>query len=171
MLTLIRSRAWAALTSLKLAIACLAMLMVLVVACTLAQLRLGTVGAVNAYIRSFLVWGEFPGTRWSIPVAPGGGLVGAVLMVNLVAAQVKRLDLSWRKAGLWIIHAGLIALFVGEFVTSIFQVGTQRKTGRCSSFCGTRSSSTPVGAVTSTRKASWPWLSSGTSSPACPGSA
>ena len=125
MLTLIRSRAWAALTSLKLAIACLAMLMVLVVACTLAQLRLGTVGAVNAYIRSFLVWGEVPGTRWSIPVAPGGGLVGAVLMVNLAAAQVKRLELSWRKAGLWIIHAGLIVLFVGEFVTSIFQVDMQ----------------------------------------------
>ena len=118
----ISSQLWDALTSLKLAIACLALLMVLVVACTLAQVQLGTWGAVNAYIRSFLVWWEVPGTGRSIPIAPGGGLVGLVLLVNLIAAQVRRIELSWRKVGIWIIHAGLILLFVGEFVTSLFQV-------------------------------------------------
>ena len=46
-------------------------------------------------------------------------------MVNLVAAQLRRLELSWRKAGLWVVHAGLILLFVGEFVTGAFQVETQ----------------------------------------------
>ncbi len=117
----ISSRAWDALVSLKLAIVCLALLMGLVVACTVAQVELGTLGAVNAYIRSFLVWWKVPGTGVSIPVFPGGGLVGLVLMLNLVAAQVKRLELTWRKAGLWIIHAGLIFLFVGEFATSAFQ--------------------------------------------------
>src|SRR6266540_3971861 len=45
----------------------------------------------------------------------------ALLMI-LVAAQVRRLELSWRKAGIWIVHAGLILLFVGEFVTGGFQV-------------------------------------------------
>ncbi|HZZ83378.1 MAG TPA: cytochrome c biogenesis protein ResB [Anaeromyxobacteraceae bacterium] len=118
-------RAWDALTSLKLTIVCLALLMVLVIACTLAQTTMGTLGAVNAYIRSFLVWWEVPGSAWRIPVAPGGGLVGLVLTLNLVAAQAKRLELSWKKAGLWIVHAGLILLFVGEFVTSAFQVETQ----------------------------------------------
>ncbi len=43
-------------------------------------------------------------------------------MLNLIAAQLRRLELSWKKAGLWIVHAGLILLFVGEFVTSAFQV-------------------------------------------------
>jgi len=51
---------WHALTSLKLTLVCLALLMVLVVACTLAQVRLGTFAAVNAYVRSFLVWGQVP---------------------------------------------------------------------------------------------------------------
>jgi hypothetical protein len=112
--------AWKALVSLKLTIACLALLMVLVIACTLAQVRLGTVGAVNLYMRSWLYWMDVG--RLAIPIFPGGALVGLVLMANLVAAQGSRLELSWRKAGIWIVHAGLILLFVGEFVTGAFQV-------------------------------------------------
>jgi hypothetical protein len=114
-----------ALTSLKLTIVCLAALMVLVLACTLAQVNMGTVGAVKAYIRSFVVWYDLPGSEYSIPVFPGGATVGLVLGANLVAAQARRLELSWKKAGLWIVHAGLILLFVGEFVTGLFQVDTR----------------------------------------------
>ncbi len=116
---------WDALTSLKLTIVCLAALMVLVVACTLAQVNLGTFGAVNVYMRSLWVWWDVPGTSLVVPVFPGGGLVGAVLIVNLLAAQLRRLELSWRKSGLWIAHAGLILLVAGEFVTSAFQVESQ----------------------------------------------
>ncbi|HEU4382544.1 MAG TPA: cytochrome c biogenesis protein ResB [Anaeromyxobacteraceae bacterium] len=116
---------WDVFTSLKLTIVCLALLMVLVVACTLAQVRLGTFGAVEEFMRTWLVWWHVPGTSYSVPVFPGGALVGLVLMVNLVAAQLKRLELSWRKAGIWITHAGLILLFVGEFMTGMFQVETQ----------------------------------------------
>src|SRR4030042_2041381 len=43
------------------------------------------------------------------------------LPVNLGAAQARRLELSWSKAGIWIVHAGLILLFVGEFVTGGYQ--------------------------------------------------
>lgn len=111
---------WDALTSLKLTIVCLGALMILVVACTLAQVRLGTLGAVNLYMRSWFYWMPLGG--WSIPIFPGGAAVGLVLMANLIAAQLRRLELSWRKAGIWIVHAGLILLFVGEFVTSAFQV-------------------------------------------------
>jgi hypothetical protein len=121
----IHSRLWDAVTSLKLTIGCLAALMVLVVACTLAQVQLGTLGAVNRYIRSFIVWWQLPGSGWSIAIFPGGALVGLVLAVNLVAAQIRRLTLSWSKAGLWIAHAGLILLVVGEFVTGAFQVESQ----------------------------------------------
>ncbi len=109
-----------ALTSLKLTIGCLALLMILVVACTIAQVRLGTLGAVNLYMRSWLYWMDLG--RVSIPIFPGGALVGLVLMVNLIAAQLRRLELSARKAGIWIVHAGIILLFVGEFVTGGFQV-------------------------------------------------
>lgn len=120
-----RSRIWDAVTSLKLTIVCLSVLMVLVVACTLAQVDMGTFGAVQEFMRTWLVWWNVPGTRLSLPVFPGGALVGLVLMVNLVAAQVRRLEVSWSKAGLWITHLGLILLFVGEFVTGMFQVETQ----------------------------------------------
>src|SRR5438270_5721739 len=121
----ISARAWNALTSLKLTLVCLVLLMVLVVACTLAQVNLGVLPAVNAYIRSFLVWWRVPGSDVSIPVFPGGALVGLVLVVNLIAAQLRRLELSWRKAGLWVVHAGLILLFVGEFASAAFQVEMQ----------------------------------------------
>jgi hypothetical protein len=121
----ISARLWDALTSLKLTIVCLSLLMVLVVACTLAQVNLGTLGAVNLYIRSFVVWWDIPGSLYSIPIFPGGALVGLVLLANLACAQGRRLELSWAKSGLWIVHAGLILLFVGEFVTSWFQVETQ----------------------------------------------
>jgi hypothetical protein len=107
--------------SLKLSLLCLALLMVLVVACTLAQVRLGTFGAVNAYIRSPLVYWDLPDSDWSIPIFPGGALVGLVLAVNLIVAQARRLQLTWRKSGLWAVHAGLILLFAGEFVTGFFQ--------------------------------------------------
>jgi len=116
---------WDVLTSLKLTIVCLALLMVQVVICTLAQVPMGLLGAVNTYIRAFLVWWEIPGTALSIPVFPGGALVGLVLAVNLIAAQVKRIELSWKKAGLWIVHAGLVLLFAGEFVASAYQVETR----------------------------------------------
>jgi len=112
-------------TSLQLTIVCLAALMVLVTGATLAQVELGTVGAVNAYIRSFLVWWTIPGSQWMIPIFPGGALVGLVLAVNLIAAQVSRIQLKWSKAGLWIVHLGLILFVVGEFVSSAFQVDSQ----------------------------------------------
>jgi hypothetical protein len=116
----VNQKLWDWLTSLSLTIGCLALLMILVVACTLAQVRLGTIGAVNLYMRSWFYWMDLGGL--SIPIFPGGATVGLVLMANLIAAQGKRLELSWRKAGIWIVHAGLIILFVGEFITGGFQV-------------------------------------------------
>jgi hypothetical protein len=71
-------------------------------------------------MRSWFYWMDLGDFR--IPIFPAGATVGLVLMVNLVAAQVKRLELSWRKSGIWVVHAGLILLFVGEFVTGAFQV-------------------------------------------------
>lgn len=98
---------WRALASLKLTIAALLALMIVVTACTLAQVRLGNYEAVRRFIDT--AWISWRG----VPVFPGGGLVVAVLLVNLAAAQLSRLELSRRKAGLWLCHLGLILLFAG----------------------------------------------------------
>jgi len=119
------AKLWDGLTSLKLTIVCLAILMILVVACTLAQVNLGTFRAVDIFMRSWIVWWDLRSIRLSLPVFPGGALVGLVLMANLFAAQLKTLEFSWRKSGLWVVHAGLILLFVGEFITGLYQTDTR----------------------------------------------
>lgn len=113
------------LSSMKLTLACLALLMILVVACTLLQVSLGTHVAVERTIRSFLVWWTPQGASRAIPVFPGGGLVGGVLLLNLLFAQFLKLERSRRKAGLWLAHLGLALLFIGEFSTALFQVESQ----------------------------------------------
>ena len=110
------------LVSLKLTIVCLAILMVLVVACTLAQVDMGTHGAVNAFMRSFVVWWKPAGQTFSIPIMPGGATAGLILGINLIAAQVTRLQFTWSKLGLWLVHFGLILLVAAEFVSAAFQV-------------------------------------------------
>ena len=119
------SRLGAVLSSMWLTTVCLVLLMVLVVACTLLQVPLGTHLAVERTIRTFLVWWTPAGGGAKIPVFPGGGLVGLVLLVNLLFAQFLRLERSRRKAGLWVAHLGLALLFVGEFATALFQVESQ----------------------------------------------
>lgn len=114
-----------ALSSMKLTLVCLALLMILVIACTLAQVPLGTHLAVERTIRSFLVWWTPEGSSLRIPIFPGGGLVGGVLLANLLFAQFLKLERSRRKAGLWLAHLGLALLFVGEFATALFQVESQ----------------------------------------------
>jgi hypothetical protein len=114
------SRTWALLKSFKLTVVLLALLMVLVLLCTLAQVELGTAGAVNAYMRSFIVWRQ--PLLLSIPF-PGGALVGLLLTLNLVAKTLD-IKLTWGKAGMWLVHVGLVVLFAGEFVAGMMQVDT-----------------------------------------------
>lgn len=95
--------------------------MVLVTLCTVGQVKLGLYGAVEAYIRSVFVYADLPGTRIRVPIFPGGGLVGAILLANLIAAGLQRLEWTARKAGLGLIHLGLVLLFLGEFVTGFLQ--------------------------------------------------
>jgi hypothetical protein len=105
----------------KVTLVCLVCLMALVLACTLAQVRLGTDLAMNAVMRTFLIWWKPEGFGWAVPVFPGGGLVGAVMLVNLLA-RLSYLERSRRKAGIWLTHAGLVVLFAGEFASALLQV-------------------------------------------------
>lgn len=114
------SRAWDFLKSFQLTIVLLALLMCLVLFCTLAQVEMGTQGAVNAYMRSFVVWNQPLLLRLPFP---GGALVGLLLTINLIA---KTMDIqrTWAKAGMWLVHAGMVVLFAGEFVAGMMQVDT-----------------------------------------------
>jgi hypothetical protein len=110
---------------LQLTIVLLALLMALVLLCTLAQVELGTFGAVSVYMRSLIVWWRPHSLPFPVPVFPGGALVGLILTANLTAALIKRFKFTWNKVGLWVVHGGLIVLVAGEFATGAFQVDTR----------------------------------------------
>jgi hypothetical protein len=109
-------------TSLKLTIACLACAMVLVFAGTLAQVNLGLYAAQERYFNSIFVFWSPWGSDLRVPVWPGGYLIGAVLLVNLIAAHLKRFSFTRKKIGLFLIHFGLILLLLGQLFTELFQV-------------------------------------------------
>jgi ResB-like family len=115
------------LTSLKLTIVCLACAMVLVFVGTIDQVHIGIFEAQNRYFKSFLLFYTPPRTSLKIPWFPGGYVVGGVLLVNLIAAHLARFKLSWKKAGIILLHSGLILLLVGQLVTSLFQVESQMR--------------------------------------------
>jgi hypothetical protein len=116
----IGSHIWAFFKSFKLIIALLAALLILVVLCTLAQVEMGLQPAVNAYMRSFIVWRQ-PLLLY-LPF-PGGALVGLLLTISLT---VRTLDIkrTWAKAGIILVHAGLVVLFGGEFIAGMMQIDT-----------------------------------------------
>ena len=109
-------------TSLKLTVWCLAFALGLVFIGTLAQVRLGLYIVQEQYFASFFVWWGPQGAKWQIPVYPGGYLLGTLLLINLIAAHIKRFELSKKKFGIFIIHAGIILLLVGQLLTQLFQV-------------------------------------------------
>ena len=119
------ARALDALTSLKFTIVCLILLMVL---WWPARWRRSTSARSAPSTRTSAASScgvASPEPRPPSPSSPGAGLIGLLLTANLAAAQLKRLERSRRKIGIWVVHAGLILLFAGEFVTALFQVEMQ----------------------------------------------
>jgi hypothetical protein len=117
------------LTSLKLTIICLAAAMVLIFAGTLAQVHLGIHEAQQRYFQSFVVWWPPEGRGLKIPVFPGGHLIGAVLLINLIAAHAKRFRWAWRKLGIHLTHAGLIIMLAGGLFTDLFALESHMRLG------------------------------------------
>ena len=106
-------------TSLRLTVVCLALGLVLVFWGTLAQVDLGLYKAQNEFFRSFIIYWGPKGASWRIPVFPGGYLIGGVLVLNLIASQLKRFTFTASKAGLWMVHVGLILLLLGQLLTDL----------------------------------------------------
>ncbi|HEY2951637.1 MAG TPA: cytochrome c biogenesis protein ResB, partial [Verrucomicrobiae bacterium] len=112
-------------TSLRLTVVCLGLGILLVFLGTLAQVNEGLFNAQARWFRSFFVWWGPQGAGWQIPVLPGGYLVGTVLLVNLIAAHIKRFQKTWKKLGIHITHAGIILLLLGQLATDLLSRETQ----------------------------------------------
>lgn len=111
--------------SLELTVALLALSIVLIFWATLAQSDLGVWGVQQKFFHSFFVMEMIPGTQFPVPVFPGGYFIGGLLFVNLLAAHVYRFKYTWRKAGIWLAHAGIALLLVGELLSGIWQQESQ----------------------------------------------
>src|SRR5438045_6974890 len=118
------------LMSLKLTIGCLAAAMVLIFAGTIAQVNLGSYEAQQRFFQSLFVWWPAEGHGFKIPIFPGGHLIGAVLLINLIAAHAKRFRWSWRKLGIHLTHAGLIIMLAGGLFTDLFAVESHMRLER-----------------------------------------
>ena len=108
------------LSSLKLTVICLTCSLVIVFAGTIAQVDQGLYLAQERFFRSFMIYWTPQGASFRVPVFPGGYLVGAVLLVNLLAAHYTRFELSKKKIGIFMVHGGLILLLVGQLLTELF---------------------------------------------------
>ncbi len=105
--------------SLRLTVVLLALSIALVFWATLDQVHLGVWGVQQKFFHSFLVFvkvGDF-----QMPVFPGGYMIGGLLLINLLSAHIYRFKKGWRKTGIWIAHAGLILLLLGELVSGLVQ--------------------------------------------------
>lgn len=109
-------------SSLKLTLVCLAAAIVLVFAGTLAQVHYGTHVVQERYFQSLFVWWPAESRGFKIPVFPGGHLLGGVLLLNLIAAHIRRFQWTWRKFGIQLVHAGLIIMLAGGLFTDLFSV-------------------------------------------------
>lgn len=120
------SRVLHALASLKLTVALFAMAMVLIFAGTLAQATQGVWTVVDTFFRSPLAWVDLqlfiPRSLARVPGGfpfPGGLLIAGLMVVNLVAAHIVRFKANRKRAGILILHAGVIVLLLGEFATTL----------------------------------------------------
>lgn len=114
-------------SSLKLTVILFALSLVIVFYGTWAQVDQGIWYVVSQYFRSYFVWiplkvilfHSIDSSPFSIPF-PGGWTLGALLLTNLVAAHAVRFKMTWRRSGIFILHAGLIIMMVSEFITGLW---------------------------------------------------
>ncbi len=130
------------LASLQLTVGLFVLSLLLVFFGTLAQMNNGIWTVVDKYFWSEYVWVDFQllvqfgqvffnfphdwKVAGSFPFI-GGRLLGFIMLVNLLAAHALRFKLTWKRAGIWMLHFGLILLFVGEIGTRGWQVEQRMK--------------------------------------------
>jgi hypothetical protein len=112
-------------TSLKLTVTLLAFAILLVFVGTLAQVDEGLYNAQARYFRQWIIFGLDVFGRKIPLILPGGYLIGTMLLLNLVCAHIYRFQLSVKKIGIQLAHAGVILLLVGQLVTDMLARETQ----------------------------------------------
>jgi hypothetical protein len=113
------NRIWKFFTSLKLTVWLLGLSMLLVFLGTIAQVHEGLWNAQTRWFRHLLVVREAGDPWWVPPIYPGGYLLGILLLLNLLAAHLKRFHFTWRQAGINLTHFGIILLLVGQLATDM----------------------------------------------------
>ncbi len=108
------------LSSLRLTVTLLGFVMVLIFVGTISQVELGIHEVQAKFFRSWIAWWDvMPGAKkFAIPI-PGGTMLGILLIVNLLAAHGARFKLSWNKAGMLVIHSGILLMLLGEIFTGL----------------------------------------------------
>jgi hypothetical protein len=112
-------------TSLRLTVILLAFAILLVFFGTLAQVDEGLYNAQARYFRQWIILGLDIFGRKIPLILPGGYLIGTMLLLNLLAAHIYRFQLSVKKIGIQITHAGVILLLAGQLVTDMMSRETQ----------------------------------------------
>ncbi|MEI9961533.1 MAG: cytochrome c biogenesis protein ResB [Limisphaerales bacterium] len=113
--------------SLRLTVILLAFAILLVFIGTLAQVDEGLYNAQARYFRQWLIFGlDLFGRKIPI-ILPGGYLIGTLMLANLIAAHIYRFQLSAKKIGIQLIHAGVIILLVGQLATDMLSHETQMR--------------------------------------------
>jgi hypothetical protein len=117
------------LASLRLTVVLFALGLVLVLASTVGQVDSGNWQVVQEYVRTFKpVWIKlqiFVPRSVHVPGGfyfPGGWLIGAALLVNLLAAHLTRFRVTWKRSGILMLHAGLIVMLCSELITGLCAV-------------------------------------------------
>jgi ABC-type transport system involved in cytochrome c biogenesis permease subunit len=109
------------LASLKLTVFLLVLSMILVLLGTLEQVHWGVWHVQKVYFSDwFCFYPMDPTAPLRVPL-PGGFTLGALLMLNLGFAHFRHFKATSAKVGISMIHAGLLLLLGGGFVTAIYQ--------------------------------------------------
>ena len=112
-------------SSLRLTVVLLALGIILVFVGTVAQADEGLYQAQERYFKHWWVWGvTMFGYKIPMPL-PGGYLIGTLLIINLIAAHIKRFQFTTKKLGIQLTHIGIILLLVGQLTTDLFSRETQ----------------------------------------------
>ncbi len=116
------------LADLRITLTLLSFSMVLIFVATLEQVRVGIRGAQAEFFESMYGIWHYPEQFWGgeflnplpIPI-PGGYLLGALLILNLIAAFITRFQWTGKKMGIQFIHLGIIMLLIGQLATQAMQ--------------------------------------------------
>ncbi|NDV63313.1 cytochrome c biogenesis protein ResB [Puniceicoccales bacterium CK1056] len=120
--------AYAFLSSIKLTLFLLTSSVLLIFFGTLDQVHYGIYFTQQKYFEHvFVIW-QYPAqwvgseylTWFHLPI-PGGYLLGPLLIVNLFCAHFRYFRPSWKKAGIPLIHGGIILLLLGQLWTQLQQ--------------------------------------------------